>query len=148
MLGAAADSSGHLPDLSLGERAVPLVDYQGGTYTLGEAYEELRGGAVNRPNFQSLASVDHWLEARAVDRVLIREAVRRRYGDDPALQRTLRERLNDYLIESFYTKEVVLPVKNVEELRPLPTSLMPAGQLAGLTAQEAADLLEYLAGRK
>jgi len=26
-------------------------------------------------------------------------------------------------------------------------SLMPKGQLAGLTAQEAADLLEYLAAR-
>jgi len=110
VLGVAADSSGHLPGLSLGERAVPLVDYQGGTYTLGEAYEELRGGALSRPNFHSLTSVDHWLEARAVDRVLIREAVTRRYADDPALQRTLRERLNDYLIESFYTKEVVMPV--------------------------------------
>jgi hypothetical protein len=33
-------------------------------------------------------------------------------------------------------------------LRPARVSLMPSGQLAGLTAQEAADLLEYLASRK
>ena len=45
-------------------------------------------------------------------------------------------------------KEIVLAAKNVEELRPSRTSLMPDGQLAGLTAQEAADLLEYLATRK
>jgi len=45
-------------------------------------------------------------------------------------------------------KELILAAKNVEELRPSRTSLMPDGQLAGLTAQEAADLLEYLATRK
>ena len=45
-------------------------------------------------------------------------------------------------------KEIVLAAKNVEELQPSRTSLMPDGQLAGLTAQEAADLLEYLATRK
>jgi putative heme-binding domain-containing protein len=41
-------------------------------------------------------------------------------------------------------KEVVLEAKEVEELRPLRTSLMPEGQMAGMTAQEAADLLAYL----
>ena len=45
-------------------------------------------------------------------------------------------------------KEIILAAKDVEELRPSRTSLMPDGQLAGLTAQEAADLLEYLATRK
>ncbi len=45
-------------------------------------------------------------------------------------------------------KEVVLASKEVEEARPSPVSLMPQGQLAGLTAREAADLLEYLASRR
>jgi putative heme-binding domain-containing protein len=45
-------------------------------------------------------------------------------------------------------KEIVLAGKKVEELRPSPVSLMPQGQLAGLTAREAADLLAYLAGRR
>jgi putative heme-binding domain-containing protein len=45
-------------------------------------------------------------------------------------------------------KEITLAAGDVEELRPSRMSLMPDGQLAGLTAQEAADLLEYLAGRK
>ena len=44
-------------------------------------------------------------------------------------------------------REVTLAAGTVEELRPSRTSLMPDGQLAGLTAQEAADLLEYLATR-
>jgi putative heme-binding domain-containing protein len=45
-------------------------------------------------------------------------------------------------------KEVTLAAADVEALRPSPISLMPDRQLAGLTAQEAADLLEYLATRK
>jgi putative heme-binding domain-containing protein len=45
-------------------------------------------------------------------------------------------------------KEVILAANDVPELRPSSTSLMPDGQMAGLTAQEAADLLEYLATRK
>jgi putative heme-binding domain-containing protein len=45
-------------------------------------------------------------------------------------------------------QEFVLPARDVEVLQPARLSLMPAGQLAGLTAQEAADLLEYLVSRK
>jgi putative heme-binding domain-containing protein len=45
-------------------------------------------------------------------------------------------------------KEMVLAVRDVEVLQPARLSLMPAGQLAGLTAQQAADLLEYLVSRK
>jgi putative heme-binding domain-containing protein len=44
--------------------------------------------------------------------------------------------------------EIVLAAGNVERLVPARTSLMPDGQMAGLTAQDAADLLEYLATRK
>jgi putative heme-binding domain-containing protein len=40
--------------------------------------------------------------------------------------------------------EIVLPAGSVERLKPSHTSLMPDGQMASLTAQEAADLLEFL----
>ncbi|MCI0360364.1 MAG: PQQ-dependent sugar dehydrogenase [Planctomycetaceae bacterium] len=45
-------------------------------------------------------------------------------------------------------KEIALATQDIDRLRPSPKSLMPEGQFAGLTAQEAADLLEYLASRK
>ena len=45
-------------------------------------------------------------------------------------------------------KEITLAAETVEELRPLRTSIMPEGQMAGLTAQQAADLLEYLVSRR
>jgi putative heme-binding domain-containing protein len=42
-------------------------------------------------------------------------------------------------------KEVILEAKDVEEFRPSRVSLMPDGQLADLTAREAADMIAYLA---
>jgi putative heme-binding domain-containing protein len=46
------------------------------------------------------------------------------------------------------SKEIALATEEVQRLQPSLTSLMPDGQMAGLTAQQAADLLEYLATRK
>ena len=54
----------------------------------------------------------------------------------------------EVVLRDVQNKEIILASKNVEELRPSRTSLMPEGQLAGLTAQEAADLLDYLSTRK
>ena len=45
-------------------------------------------------------------------------------------------------------KKIELAAQEVTTLQPSRLSLMPDGQLAGLTAQEAADLLEYVATRK
>jgi putative heme-binding domain-containing protein len=45
-------------------------------------------------------------------------------------------------------KVITIVAGDLESLLPSRTSLMPDGQLAGLTVQEAADLLEYLVGRK
>jgi len=44
-------------------------------------------------------------------------------------------------------KEVALSASEIDELQPSLKSLMPDGQMGGLTAQQAADLLEYLATR-
>jgi putative heme-binding domain-containing protein len=54
----------------------------------------------------------------------------------------------EVILRDAQNKEIVLKAKNVEDLKPSPKSLMPDAQLAGLTAQEAADLLEYLATRR
>jgi putative heme-binding domain-containing protein len=45
-------------------------------------------------------------------------------------------------------KETSVPASEIEQLQPSRRSLMPDGQMASLTPQEAADLLEYLASRK
>jgi putative heme-binding domain-containing protein len=45
-------------------------------------------------------------------------------------------------------KEIVLTPADVESVQPSRLSLMPDGLASGLTPQEAADLLEYLASRR
>jgi putative heme-binding domain-containing protein len=55
---------------------------------------------------------------------------------------------NRLVLRDGQSKEIVLAAKDVEEFRPSRASLMPDGQLADLTAQEAADLIDYLASRK
>jgi putative heme-binding domain-containing protein len=45
-------------------------------------------------------------------------------------------------------KQIRVKAADLEEVRPSRISLMPEGQMAGLTAQDAADLIEYLAARK
>jgi putative heme-binding domain-containing protein len=42
-------------------------------------------------------------------------------------------------------KELVLAAAEIDQLKPSRRSLMPDGQMAGLTAQQAADLVEFLA---
>jgi putative heme-binding domain-containing protein len=54
----------------------------------------------------------------------------------------------EIVLRDAQNKEIVLAAKKVEELKPARLSLMPSGQIAGLTLQEAADLLEYLMMRK
>ena len=55
---------------------------------------------------------------------------------------------NGVVLRDGQNKEIILAAKDLEALQPARISLMPDGQLGGLTAQEAADLLEYLATRK
>jgi putative heme-binding domain-containing protein len=55
---------------------------------------------------------------------------------------------NRVVLRDSDSKEIVLAARDIEELRPSRASLMPDGQLANLTAQEAADLLQYLASLK
>ena len=45
-------------------------------------------------------------------------------------------------------KQITVATDEIEQLQPSRSSLMPEGQMAGLTAQEAAELLEYLASQK
>ena len=51
------------------------------------------------------------------------------------------------LLRDAQNKDIVLASTEIDELKPSRRSLMPDGQMASLTAQQAADLLAYLASR-
>ena len=52
------------------------------------------------------------------------------------------------ILKDAENKEVVLAAGDVEAVQPSRLSLMPDGLVAGLTPQEAADLLEFLVTRR
>ena len=95
------------PPLTTSESSKVLVEWEGGAYTMGDAFQDLRNGQIPRPNFNVMPSVERWLELRAIERTALLEALRRQLDQDPDLQRALRERLNDYLLEGYVTREVL-----------------------------------------
>ena len=56
----------------------------------------------------------------------------------------IRRDAKEVVLRDVQDKQVTLAADDLERIQPLRESLMPSGQLADLTAQEAADLLELL----
>jgi len=89
------------------DRGRVLCRFDGGTYTLGQAYDDLTGGAASRVDLSVTASVARWLLSQAVENAAVLEARRRHMGDEPAIQHRLRERLNNVLLDSYYQNQVL-----------------------------------------
>ncbi len=89
------------------ERAQVLARHGEGAYTLGEAYDDLIGGDSGPIDFAMLPTVERWIRSQAIERAALAEARRRHIADEPAVQRRLRERLNNYLLDNYYQAEVI-----------------------------------------
>ena len=93
------------------ERKQVLARYRGGVYTLGEAYEELKNPTGNRPNLAVLPTVERWIESQTLERAAHAEALKRRLGDEPEVKQRIRERLNNYLLDGYYQRQVVARIQ-------------------------------------
>jgi parvulin-like peptidyl-prolyl isomerase len=93
--------------LSPADRATVLAEYHGGTYTLGEAALDLENSQGVRPNLFVLPTVEWWIESQALERVLLLEARRRRLDQEPDFRRQVRDRADQYLLQSFVTDQVL-----------------------------------------
>lgn len=89
------------------DRGLILARYQGGTYTLGDAYDELLSGAGGQIELAMLPSVERWIRSQTVERAALVEAKRRAIADEPGFKSRLRERLNNYLLDSYYQAQVI-----------------------------------------
>ncbi|HYM80596.1 MAG TPA: peptidyl-prolyl cis-trans isomerase [Candidatus Limnocylindria bacterium] len=93
------------PPLSESTRAEALATYDGGVYTLGDALKDLETSR-NRPNLSLQPTVERWIESQAIDHTTLLEARKRRLQNEPAIERKLRERLNNYLLDAYYDSQV------------------------------------------
>ena len=60
----------------------------------------------------------------------------------------VRRNEKEVVLRDAQNKEIAVPGGDVESFQTSRVSLMPEGQMSSLTPQEAADLLQYLAGLK
>lgn len=103
-----------VPSLTPGEQATAMARYRGGVYTLGDAFQDLLTGR-NQPDFHVLPSVERWLNSRALDRVLLLEARAHQYLEEPVVERSLREKTNDILLQSYFAQQILMPTQATEE---------------------------------
>ena len=83
-----------------------LATFSEGKYTLGESYDDVLNGA-SRPNLDVLPSVERWIEAQTLERAALAEAKKRHLADEPDLKQKIRERLNNYLLDAYYQRQVM-----------------------------------------
>jgi parvulin-like peptidyl-prolyl isomerase len=97
------------PVLTEAERAEVLATWDGGAYTLADAMTDLNQ-SLNRPNLSMMPAIERWIGSQAMERVALVEARRRHLDREPDIQRRLRERLNNYLLDNYYEFHVLRQV--------------------------------------
>ncbi len=102
--------------LSDAERAQVLARFDGGEFTLAEAWEDLADPALDKPNSSLEPSLRQWVRDRAVVRIALAEARRRHLGEDPAVAGPLADQIKDYVMRSEYETVVsgVVPPDEAE----------------------------------
>jgi parvulin-like peptidyl-prolyl isomerase len=100
-------------DTSSQGRVLARFDGKGGksgVYTMSDALADLQDPTQQRPNFQNVAVIEHWIELQAVRRVSALEAERRHLEQDSKVKRRVEERVNNLLLERLYGDEVAAKV--------------------------------------
>lgn len=97
------------PILTEAERAKVVATWTGGSYTLADAMVDLEM-SQGRPNFSMLPQVERWIESEAVDHVALLEARKRRIDHEPVFEKKARDRLDNYLLDSYYQSQVLARV--------------------------------------
>jgi len=97
--------------LSPEERArvvMRYVDAEGKplAYTLGDAHDDLMIPDRPKPSPAEMGAINAWLEQQVIRRVVLIEARRRGLDREPRIARTLKERVNNSILESVYALEI------------------------------------------
>ncbi|MEK7331550.1 MAG: peptidylprolyl isomerase [Candidatus Eisenbacteria bacterium] len=93
------------------ERKQVLARYRGGAYTLGEAYDDLMSATGNRPNLAMLPTVERWIESQTIERAALAEALKRHIHEEPEVERRMRDRLNNFLLDGYYQRQVMARIQ-------------------------------------
>ncbi len=82
------------------EQAQVLATFDGGTFTLADAMEDLDRADLERPNGAMIPALYNWVRERCMTRVAMLEAKCRHLAEEPDVARTLRDKEDDYFLKS------------------------------------------------
>lgn len=116
----------HAP-LSDADKAFVLARWDGGTYTLGEAWEDLQRPDVQKPAASMTSAIEQWIQSQTLTRLAKAEAKRRHVADEPEVQRRIRNDYERYLLESEF-QSIIAPVPPPDEAMMRETWDMLKGQ--------------------
>lgn len=97
--------------VAIGDRSRVLARFDGhgidsGTFTFGDAVDDLASLASDRPDATSIPAIEAWIESHALQRIVQIEAKRRHLGEEPEIARAIRKRFDDWLLEGIYAATV------------------------------------------
>ena len=79
-----------------------LATYDGGQYTLRDAFDDMRDANVQRPPAQVLPALEIWIEQQVMTRVAELEARRRHLDETPEIIAQVRAKREELLLEGIY----------------------------------------------
>jgi hypothetical protein len=88
------------------ERAQVLARFDGGTFTVGDACDDLTRSDVNPPNSSMVPALREWVRSRALTRVALVEARTRHLDEDPAVAGPLADEIDDYILGGEYQRVI------------------------------------------
>jgi hypothetical protein len=87
---------------SSAEMSRVLARFEGGAFTVADAWEDLGNPALNKPNSSLEPSLREWVRDRTVVRIALAEARRRHLDEDPAVAGPLADQMKDYILRGEY----------------------------------------------
>uniref|UniRef100_A0A832I1V6 PpiC domain-containing protein n=1 Tax=Eiseniibacteriota bacterium TaxID=2212470 RepID=A0A832I1V6_UNCEI len=97
---------GSPPPLTPEEARRVLATWDGGAYTLADAYADL-DRPEDRPNPSMIAALEAWIDAACTRRIAIAEARRRLLHEEPAIRERIQRTVDNYVLDAIYRSDVL-----------------------------------------
>lgn len=102
LLTPARVGEGVIPPLTVEDSLLVLGRWDGGTFTVGDAFQDMRRVDVTKPPAAQTPAIGQWIEGRIVIRAARDEAKARHLAQDPDVARRIRNDWERYLLEGEY----------------------------------------------
>ena len=97
---------GVMPEITTEQRAEVLARWNGGQYTVGDAFDDLARSDVQKPAANMTPAIEQWVESRVITRIARAEAKRRHLDQEPEVARRVRGEYERFLLEGEFQASI------------------------------------------